>query len=60
MLQLLRPIAPVVWMPFIVLWFGIGDAPAVAIIFIAGFFPVLLAAARAVGQTPPIYWQGGG
>ncbi|WP_455129848.1 ABC transporter permease [Pseudoramibacter alactolyticus] len=55
--QLLRPIAPVAWMPFIVLWFGIGDAPAVAIIFIAGFFPVLLATARAVGQIAPIYWQ---
>ena len=48
--QLLRPIAPVAWMPFIVLWFGIGDAPAVAIIFIAGLFPVFLATARAVGQ----------
>lgn len=55
--QLLRPIAPVAWMPFIVLWFGIGDAPAVAIIFIAGLFPVLLATARAVGQIAPIYWQ---
>ncbi len=55
--QLLRPIAPVAWMPFIALWFGIGSAPAVAIIFIAGFFPVLLATVRAVGQIPLIYFQ---
>lgn len=37
-LQVLRPVAPVAWMPFIVLWFGIGNVPAIVIIFIAGFF----------------------
>ena len=47
-------------MPFIVLWFGIGDAPAVAIIFIAGFFPVLLATARAVGADRADLLAGGG
>lgn len=36
--QLLRPISPTAWMPFIVLLFGIGDMPAVVIIFIAAFF----------------------
>ena len=35
--QLLRPISPMAWMPFIVLWFGIGDIPAIVIIFIAAF-----------------------
>lgn len=40
--QLIRPVAPVAWMPFIVLFFGIGDAPAILVIFIAAFFPILL------------------
>lgn len=40
--QVLRPVSPVAWSPFIVLWFGIGNMPAIAIIFIASFFPVLL------------------
>ncbi len=53
--QLVRPIAPVAWMPFIVLWFGIGDAPAVAIIFLAGFFPVLLSTVAAVEHMEPVY-----
>lgn len=53
--QLLRPIAPVAWAPFIVLWFGIGDIPAIAIIFIAGFFPVLLSTITAVRNIDPIY-----
>ena len=35
-LQIIRPIAPVAFLPFIVFWFGIGDVPAIVIIFIAG------------------------
>ena len=54
-LQILRPIAPVAWMPFIVLWFGIGDVPAIVIIFIAGFFPILLSTVSAVRNIDPIY-----
>lgn len=53
--QLIRPIAPVAWLPFIVLWMGIGDVPAIAIIFIAGFFPVLLSVVTAVKNIDPIF-----
>ena len=56
-LQLLRPISPMAWMPFIVLWFGIGDTPAIVIIFIAAFFPVLLSTVSAVGNIDPIYFK---
>ena len=35
--QVIRPISPVAWLPFIVLFFGIGQAPAIVIIFIAAF-----------------------
>ena len=55
--QLLRPISPTAWMPFIVLLFGIGDVPAVVIIFIAAFFPVLLSTVAAVGNIDPIYFK---
>ena len=53
--QLLRPISPMAWMPFIVLWFGIGDVPAIVIIFISGFFPVLISTVSAVSRIDPIY-----
>ena len=53
--QLLRPVAPVAWMPFIVLWFGIGNIPAIVIIFIAGFFPIVLSTASAIQNLDPIY-----
>ena len=53
--QFLRPISPVAWLPFIVLWVGIGDIPAIVIIFIAAFFPVLLTTVTAVGSIDPVY-----
>ena len=53
--QVLRPISPVAWLPFIVLFFGIGEAPAIVIIFLAAFFPVLLATVAAVQKLDPVY-----
>lgn len=53
--QVLRPVAPVAWSPFIVLWFGIGNMPAIAIIFIAAFFPVLLSTVSGVKKINPSY-----
>ena len=42
-------------MPFIVLFFGIGQAPAIVIIFIAAFFPVLLSTVSAIQNIDPVY-----
>lgn len=56
-IQLLRPISPTAWLPFIVLLFGIGDVPAIIIIFIAAFFPVLLSTVSAVSSIEPIYFR---
>ncbi|AEH48319.1 ABC transporter permease [Parageobacillus thermoglucosidasius] len=53
--QILRPISPIAWSPFIVLWFGIGDIPAIVIIFIAAFFPVLLSTVSAVKKVDRTY-----
>lgn len=53
--QVLRPISPMAWLPFIVLFFGIGEMPALFIIFIAAFFPVLLATVAAVHDIEPVY-----
>lgn len=49
--QVLRPVSPIAWSPFIVLWFGIGNMPAIVIIFIAAFFPVLLSTVAAVKKS---------
>lgn len=54
-IQLLRPISPVAWSPFIVLAFGIGNIPAIVIIFIAAFFPTLLSTVKGVKSIEPHY-----
>jgi len=41
-IQILRPIPPIAWIPFALLWFGIGLESEVFIIFIGAFFPILL------------------
>jgi len=41
-IQILRPIPPLAWIPFAMLWFGLGFQSAVFIIFIGTFFPVLI------------------
>ncbi len=41
-IQILRPIPPLAWIPFAMLWFGLGFTSAVFIIFIGTFFPILL------------------
>lgn len=53
--QVLRPVSPIAWFPFIVLWFGIGDVPAVIIIFIAAFYPILLSTISGVRKVDEIY-----
>lgn len=53
--QVLRPVSPIAWSPFIVLWFGIGNMPAIVIIFIAAFFPVLLSTVSAVKKVDKTY-----
>lgn len=55
LVQVLRPISPVAWFPLSVLWLGIGNLPAIAIIFIAAFYPTLLATVSAVRHVDPMY-----
>lgn len=46
--NLLRPLAPPAWIPLAILWFGIGNAPAVFIIFIGTVLSLLLGSSAAV------------
>jgi ABC-type nitrate/sulfonate/bicarbonate transport system permease component len=41
-LELIRPIPPIAWTPVAILAFGIGNAPAVAIVCVGAFFPIWL------------------
>jgi ABC-type nitrate/sulfonate/bicarbonate transport system permease component len=41
-IEFIRPIPPLAWIPLSILWFGIGDAQIEYIIFLAAFFPIVL------------------
>ncbi|MDS4027539.1 MAG: ABC transporter permease [Candidatus Contendobacter sp.] len=56
-IQFLRPISPLAWIPLAVLWFGIGDKPAIFLIFLACFFPIVVATAIAARAINPIFLQ---
>ncbi|MGZ5448822.1 MAG: ABC transporter permease, partial [Thermoanaerobaculia bacterium] len=58
-IQLLRPISPLAWMPLAVIWFGVSNLAPIFLIFLASFFPVVLAAMNGVRNVPPMYVQAG-
>ncbi len=59
LLQILRPISPLAWIPIAILWFGVGDLSAIFLIFIGSFFPLLLTAIGAVEGIPEVYIRAG-
>jgi len=52
-----RSLSPLAWIPFAILWFGIGDLPAIFLIFMACFFPIVVATVSAVSSIPSIYFR---
>jgi NitT/TauT family transport system permease protein len=52
-----RSLSPLAWIPFAILWFGIGDLPAIFLIFMACFFPVVLATLSAAASIPSVYFR---
>lgn len=51
MIQLIKPIPPIAWIPLAILWFGIGEASKIYIIFLGAFFPVLVNVLDGIRQT---------
>jgi len=47
-LQVLRPVPPVSWIPLAIIWFGIANKPAIFLVFLGSFFPVLLSTIHGV------------
>lgn len=59
LIQMFRPISPLAWMPLAVIWFGVSNVAPIFLIFLASFFPIVVAAANAVREVPPMYLQAG-
>jgi NitT/TauT family transport system permease protein len=54
-LQLLRPIPPIAYVPLAILWFGLGNPPAFFLISLGAFFPVLMNTIAGVRSVDAIY-----
>src|SRR6202522_758661 len=58
-LQILRPISPLAWIPVAIVFFGVGDRPAVFLIFLSAFFPIVVACVSGVSNVPAIFRRAG-
>jgi NitT/TauT family transport system permease protein len=50
-----RNLSPLAWIPFAILWFGVGDASPIFLIFLSVFFPVVVATMSAAASVPAVY-----
>ncbi|MDR3427420.1 ABC transporter permease [Silvimonas sp.] len=55
LIQLLRPIPPIAYIPLSILWFGLGNPPAIFLIAIGAFFPILMNTVAGVQHVDEIY-----
>ena len=53
LIEILRPVPPLAWIPLSILWFGIGDAQNEFIIFLGCFFPILVSTVSGVKGVEP-------
>jgi NitT/TauT family transport system permease protein len=58
-IQLMRPISPIAWIPVSIIWFGIGDMAAIFLVFLASFFPIVVASMNGVRNVPSMYRRAG-
>lgn len=50
-IQIIKPIPPIAWIPLVILWFGIGESGKTFLIFLGGFFTILVNVVDGIKQT---------
>jgi len=58
-IQFLRPISPLAWIPVAIVLFGINNLAAIFLIFLASLFPILVSTMNGVRGVPAMYRQAG-
>ncbi|GHV09084.1 ABC transporter permease [Campylobacterota bacterium] len=56
-LQIVKPIPPIAWIPLAILWFGIGEASKIYIIAVGAFFPILVNTIEGIKNIDPRYLE---
>ena len=55
LVQILRPIPPIAYIPLAILWFGLGNPPAFFLISLGAFLPVLMNTISGVRHVDPLF-----
>ncbi len=58
-INFIRHISPFAWLPFAIIWFGLGEGPVTFIMFITLFFPTLIASSGHFSSLPHEYLDEG-
>jgi NitT/TauT family transport system permease protein len=58
--QMLRPISPIAWIPIAILWFGVGNASPIFLIFISSVFPMVVQTTSGVHTIERRYLRAAG
>jgi NitT/TauT family transport system permease protein len=58
-IQMLRPISPIAWIPVAIVLFGVGDMASIYLIFLASFFPIVVSTMNGVRNVPSMYRRAG-
>jgi NitT/TauT family transport system permease protein len=58
-MQMLRPISPIAWIPIAIVLFGVSNAAPIFLVFLAAFFPVVVSTTTGVKAVPPMYMRAG-
>ncbi len=53
--QLLRPISPIAWIPVAIVLFGVGNLAPIFLVFLGSFFAIVVTAMNGIGNVPPMY-----
>ena len=55
LIQILRPISPIAWIPIAILWFHVDDRAPIFLIFLSSLFPITVTSIAAVQNIQPVY-----
>jgi NitT/TauT family transport system permease protein len=54
-IQMLRPISPIAWIPLAILWFGVGNTSPIFLIALSSFFPMVVGTVAGVHSVERQY-----
>jgi NitT/TauT family transport system permease protein len=55
LIQILRPISPIAWIPIAILWFHVDDRAPIFLIFLSSLFPITVTSGGGGGYIQPVY-----